>query len=100
EETLHGLARAGPQREECPERAERDRDPGREDDEDDAADDARLEANADDQADREVVAVLDERQHRDPAELSDDQRPSVERSQREAVQKPGLDVAREIGARV
>ena len=74
EEPLDRLARARPQREERAERTERDRDRSREDDQDDPADDARFEPHADDQPDREVEAVLDEGQHRDPAELPDDQR--------------------------
>src|SRR5262249_22918365 len=100
EEPLHRLAGAGSQREERAERAERDRDSGREDDEDDSADARGLEPNSGDQPDGQVVTVLDEGEHRDPAELPDDQRAAAERRQRESVQEPGLDVAREVRARV
>ena len=60
-----------------------------------------FEPNADDQPDRQVVDSSGCRPERgDPAELADDERAAVQRSQRQPVEEARLDVARKIGSGV
>ena len=61
---------------------------------------ARREVHADDEAGRDPDRGLDRRHRHHPAELAGEEGDAAHRREREAVQEPRLDVAREVGAGV
>src|SRR6185503_14531083 len=99
EEALHLLARARAERRPRAEASERERDQPGVDEEHDDAGEARGGANACGDADGEVEARLGERERDHAAEVPREQRRAAQRREREPVEKPGLDVARELRAR-
>ena len=100
EEPLHRLARARLQSEEGAQRAERERDQGRQHEDHDDAERAGGDRHSGDQSDCEVEAGLEEAHRHDSGQVADDQRRAAHRGQRQPVQEARLDVAGQVGARV
>src|SRR5918995_687398 len=100
EQALDRLARPRAQRQEEAEGAEADRDDGREQEQHEDPQEAGREVDADDEADKDVEAGLDEAEDDRAGEQPRDQGDAAHRRQREPVQEARLDVPSKIRAGV